>query len=797
MATMAQICADVASSSSSSAPRANSTPQQQQQQQTGRGAASGAQERRDMANNRRENNTRAAGEDAKGAEVRAAATPAASAAGAAGSRLRDKQADSAASADGATAEAEEEEENEGKKEGHKGDQQEEEEEEEKVEAKERSTSSSSSSKRRKLLELRRSRLKKVSPHYVSNSSEYYFLQTKSADAMDFPRDFSAFRKRPPAKFLNFLQTKRPKCPPSVLEEMREVVGPPSPSSSSSSSSSPAPPAAPGRPGDVLGPSSTLAERLASPVAPARPMVPAITYQQQQQPPSSSSSPLRQQDGQVLPGLGSQKGLSQQAQRSSQQSSPSAPAPPAPTPTPHCAEGASPSAAATRALALPTWLGANSARVPSRTRELLADRMKQEAWVLRRVHELSKEGVWTPRRLPKVCERPRARTQWDFLLQETQWLSVDFYQERQWKRAAAKALAHAAKEFVERWEETKARAKEAEERRRRKLASFVAGEVRSFWEEVGTLAEARHRIPAGVLVQVANHNNVSVKQQQQQQQQTNHPDKKPTSPQVRTSENGILIDGESDESEEFMSDQESTISEQERFEEEEGKGGLDAILLKELKDLAYETTLPIETLLPEDYPQTLSEAFVSSSEGEEEEEEEEGDKESDHSDEAEEEEEDPQKEEGNQESETSSIVDLSEMSIGSLDQLVSESCLARKARESTVRVRMGVGQRRMYDDYLAGPSARAALEKGEVAGVTRVIEDLRRICNHPRLSSDAADDDCGSGSVCGAASFINIPRVADHVHFHRLFRTALSYNPWQHFDLVRRVMYRHFMYCARN
>jgi E1A-binding protein p400 len=63
------------------------------------------------------------------------------------------------------------------------------------------------------------------------------------------------------------------------------------------------------------------------------------------------------------------------------------------------------------------------------RDQLAEKVRQEAWVVRRVGELTREGLWSEKRLPKVCERPRGRTQWDVLLQEMRWLAVDFHQVR--------------------------------------------------------------------------------------------------------------------------------------------------------------------------------------------------------------------------------------------------------------------------------------------------------------------------------------------------------------------------------
>ena len=120
----------------------------------------------------------------------------------------------------------------------------------------------------------------------------------------------------------------------------------------------------------------------------------------------------------------------------------------------------------------------------------------EAWVLRRIGELAREGMWSPRRLPKVCEQPRPRTGHDGLLAEMQWLSVDFSQERAWKKAAARMLAHAAKEFVETWPKRKERARAERERKLKRIAAFQAAEVEAFWSRMAGLADAKERMENG-------------------------------------------------------------------------------------------------------------------------------------------------------------------------------------------------------------------------------------------------------------------------------------------------------------
>ena len=102
---------------------------------------------------------------------------------------------------------------------------------------------------------------------------------------------------------------------------------------------------------------------------------------------------------------------------------------------------------------------------------------------RRISDLTREGLWSDRRLPKVCERPRPRTHWDSVLTEMQWLSVDFHEERQWKMAAAKMLAHSAKKYVEQQADRRAKKAAMLEKKHRRIAKFMADQVEMFWQSI--------------------------------------------------------------------------------------------------------------------------------------------------------------------------------------------------------------------------------------------------------------------------------------------------------------------------
>jgi len=64
---------------------------------------------------------------------------------------------------------------------------------------------------------------------------------------------------------------------------------------------------------------------------------------------------------------------------------------------------------------------------------------KENEILQRVTALRKEGLWSPKRLPKLQEAPRHKSHHDYLLEEMQWMATDFVQERRWKMITAKRV----------------------------------------------------------------------------------------------------------------------------------------------------------------------------------------------------------------------------------------------------------------------------------------------------------------------------------------------------------------------
>lgn len=82
----------------------------------------------------------------------------------------------------------------------------------------------------------------------------------------------------------------------------------------------------------------------------------------------------------------------------------------------------------------------SGSMSGNTQEDIAGQVRHESETLHRISQLRKTGLWSASRLPKVYELPRKKCQWDFLLEEMQWLATDFTQEKKWKRNMAKKVA---------------------------------------------------------------------------------------------------------------------------------------------------------------------------------------------------------------------------------------------------------------------------------------------------------------------------------------------------------------------
>lgn len=119
---------------------------------------------------------------------------------------------------------------------------------------------------------------------------------------------------------------------------------------------------------------------------------------------------------------------------------------------------------------------------------MVEKAKQEAYVAGRVAELARAGLWPERRLPRVMEPPRAKSHWDYLLEEMAWLAQDFAHERKWKKQAAKKCARAVQKYFQDKAAAAQKAEKAHEIQLKKIAAFAAKEIRTFWSNVEKLVE---------------------------------------------------------------------------------------------------------------------------------------------------------------------------------------------------------------------------------------------------------------------------------------------------------------------
>ncbi|XP_076755404.1 domino helicase isoform X7 [Xylocopa sonorina] len=125
-------------------------------------------------------------------------------------------------------------------------------------------------------------------------------------------------------------------------------------------------------------------------------------------------------------------------------------------------------------------------------EQVVEKAKQEAYVMQRIAELQREGLWSERRLPKVQEPPRTKAHWDYLLEEMVWLAADFAQERKWKKAAAKKCARMVQKYFQEKAIQAQKAEKSQELRLKKIASFIAKEIKTFWANVEKLVEYKQQ-----------------------------------------------------------------------------------------------------------------------------------------------------------------------------------------------------------------------------------------------------------------------------------------------------------------
>uniref|UniRef100_A0A8C3NMM5 Uncharacterized protein n=1 Tax=Geospiza parvula TaxID=87175 RepID=A0A8C3NMM5_GEOPR len=137
---------------------------------------------------------------------------------------------------------------------------------------------------------------------------------------------------------------------------------------------------------------------------------------------------------------------------------------------------------------------NAAVLPQEnSQDKLAEQVKLENQIHQRIAELRKEGLWSPRRLPKLQEAPRPKSHWDYLLEEMQWMATDFAQERKWKMATAKKMVRTVARYHEEKKLNEERAKREEQNKLRRIAASIAREIEYFWSNIEQVVEIKLQI----------------------------------------------------------------------------------------------------------------------------------------------------------------------------------------------------------------------------------------------------------------------------------------------------------------
>lgn len=127
-----------------------------------------------------------------------------------------------------------------------------------------------------------------------------------------------------------------------------------------------------------------------------------------------------------------------------------------------------------------------------TQEQFSVKARQEVYVMQRVSELQRDGLWAEKRLPKLQEPQRPKAHWDYLLEEMVWLAADFVQERKWKKAAAKRCARMVQKHFQDKAIAAQKAEKAQELQLKRIASFLGKEVKIFWANVEKLVEYKQQ-----------------------------------------------------------------------------------------------------------------------------------------------------------------------------------------------------------------------------------------------------------------------------------------------------------------
>ncbi|XP_077943063.1 E1A-binding protein p400 isoform X6 [Gasterosteus aculeatus] len=210
-----------------------------------------------------------------------------------------------------------------------------------------------------------------------------------------------------------------------------------------------------------------------------------------------------------------------------------------------------------------------------------EQAKLESQVHQRISELRKEGQWSASRLPKLVEASRPKSHWDYLLEEMQWMAADFAQERRWKEAAAKKLVRTCSRYHQEQKQSEERSKKEREIHLRHIASTIAREVEFFWANIEQVVEIKLQFEIyEKRLKALSLQKASAKVADQSTGLKADKTDVVTSTKKRKSSSSFV--------DEHVTDEESTIEEQEAMEGE-------ADHKAELVDLAKDAEMPLDAL----------------------------------------------------------------------------------------------------------------------------------------------------------------------------------------------------------
>ncbi|KAM9743655.1 E1A-binding protein p400 isoform 2-T2 [Menidia menidia] len=216
-----------------------------------------------------------------------------------------------------------------------------------------------------------------------------------------------------------------------------------------------------------------------------------------------------------------------------------------------------------------------------TQDKQVEQAKLEGQVHQRISELRKEGQWSDSRLPKLVEASRPKSHWDYLLEEMQWMAADFAQERRWKEAAAKKLVRTCARYHQEQKKSEERSQKEREIYLRHIASTMAREVEFFWSNIEQVVEVKLQFEIyqkklkALGLQKLKASGLSAGEKGEKVEAS-------TSAKKRKLSSSLMAD-------EDVTDEESTIEEQEVTEVEEDHKA-------ELVDLAKDAEMPLDALM---------------------------------------------------------------------------------------------------------------------------------------------------------------------------------------------------------